>query len=182
MSCRISKKMYFYNVGIKFDSNDKEKIHDVWNCNGNCCKSDLANGLNCEDWGVYFNKKCAEGYVKDYVRKGINQTYGYINEITVKLEEKEWKDIEHYLIKQYGYEKSEINKTGFIPWDFGDMLEEICPYWKEPTISYYKNSNGDIEKNTLHICGEDKIDKNIMDYINHKLYRNEPSIEEEKEI
>lgn len=179
MSDKIKKKLYFYNVGVRFENHDKEKIHDVWNCNGNCCKSDLANGLNCEDYGVYFSKKCAEGYIKDYVKNGIKQTYGYVNEITVELEKSEWEEIRNYLIEEYGFEKNEVSTLGFIPWDFCDLLEDICPYWKEPDISYYKNNNGDIEKNVVHIYEENKIDKEIMNYINNKLYRKNCSIESE---
>ena len=167
---KIKKKMYFYNVGVKFDIHDKQQIYNVWNCNGNCCKSDLANGLSCEDWGVYFNKRCAVDYAKNYVKSGINQTYGYVKEIIVELEQSDWEEIRNYLITEYGYEKEEINKLGFIPWDFGNLLEEICPNWEEPTISYYKNDKGNIEKDTIHVCKEEDIDKNIMKYINEEIY------------
>lgn len=179
MDDTIKKKMYFFNVGVKFDIHDKKKIYDVWNCNGNCCKSDLANGLSCENWGVFFNKKCAEDYIKNYVKVGVNLTYGYINEIEVEIEESVWKEIKEYLIDEYHIEKKEINKIGFIPWDFAELLEDICPFWKEADTSYYKNDNGEIEKNVLHICEENKVDKEIMNYINNKIYRNNCSIDSE---
>ena len=81
------KKCYFFNVGTIFDKNNLDSLHDVWNYNGNCCKSDLCNGFNCENYGINFNKDKTIKEIEKYVNEGVINTYGYIKSVDVDLPE-----------------------------------------------------------------------------------------------
>lgn len=172
----IKRKCYFINCGTTFDKDDKEKLFDCWNCNGNCCKSDLCNGLWCEDYGIFFNKRVAEDYIREYVKNGVPTTYGYLKEIDVDLSKDTWENIEQYLIDNYGYDNlDEVHNSGFISFDFAEIIDEFSSYWEQPDISYFKKDN-EILKNVLIVKKQEELNSEIMDWINKELY-NEKSDE-----
>ena len=137
----ITRKCYFFNVGVTFDINDFDRAYDVWNCNGNACKSDIINGLSCENYGVNFNKNMTRDYIKQYVEEGCNNTYGYIVVKNIELPQEEWNEIDEELVKNYGYDDLEdARENGFIPFDF-EQFEESCSYYEQPSESYLKTGN-----------------------------------------
>lgn len=144
-------------------------MKDCWDCNGFCCKSDLCNGLWCEDYGIDFNKESAEMYIKDYVKNGVEKTYGYLKEVEIELEENIWEDIEEYLKKNYKYSEEDIKQKGFIPYEYGDIIDEHSSYWEQPDISYLKK-NYKILKDTLVIKKQEELDSDIMNWVNIELY------------
>ncbi len=167
----ITKTCYFYNVGTTFDRNNLEYLKDVWNCNGNCCKSDLCNGLNCEEYGIDFNKDDVLRYVEDYVKKGVIDTYGYIKSVDITLSEDEWNDIYKYLLKNYNFNSIEdASKRGFISFNYGDLIEDYSSYWEEPDESFLKTGLHTVEKNKIHILSENKLNKKTINWINKNLY------------
>lgn len=156
----ITRKCYFFNVGVTFDINDFEKAYDVWGCNGNACKSDVINGLSCENYGVNFNEEATRNYIKEYVKKGCDNTYGYMVERNIELPKEDWKEIDEELVKSYGYDNLEDAKqNGFIPFDFA-QLEDCCSYYEQPNESYLKQNNI-ILKNKINVYDEKTaLDKN----------------------
>ena len=162
------KKCYFYNVGTIFDKNDKDKLKVVWNYNFNCCKSDLCNGLNCESYGIKFDKDNTIDYVKDYVSNGVNGTYGYIKEIDIDLEKELWDSIYDNLKKDYYLNDNKLEKQGFIPFYFGEIIEDYSPFWEEPDISFLKKSNS-IKRNCIHINKENELNTETIKWINDNL-------------
>ena len=167
----ITKTCYFYNVGTTFDKDDLKTLKNVWNCNGNCCKSDLCNGLNCENYGIVFNEAEAMNYIYQYVKNGVANTYGYIKKVDITLPNEEWKSIYDYLLKNYNFNSLEdASNNGFINFDYGELLEDYSSYWEEPDKSFYKTNQSTIEKNTIHVLREIDLNKNTIDWINKYLY------------
>lgn len=167
----ITKTCYFYNVGVLFDKDNLELLKNVWNCNGNCCKSDLCNGLSCEDYGINFNKDSTIKYIKDYVDEGIVNTYGYIKSVDITLPKNLWDDIYQYLIKNYDYKSIiEASKNGFISFDYGEIIEEFSSYWEEPDKSFVKMKLNTIEENKIHILKENELNGNTINWVNENLY------------
>lgn len=166
----MKRKCYFTNYGVTFDKNNKEEIHDTWNCNPLCCKADLCNGLWCEDYSIDFNKDSAIKSIKEYVKNGCNNTYGYIKEVEIDLDKDTWNQIYKDLVKDYNYKNiKEAKNNGFIPYDYTDILEDNCSYWEEPDMSFLKE-NYEIKENQLHIYKESELDKDIIDWVNNELY------------
>lgn len=166
----MKKKCYFHNCGTTFDKDNQELLFDCWNYNGNCYKSDLCNGLWCEDYGIYFNKQVAEDHIREYVKNGVPNTYGYLKEVEVDLSEETWINIEQYLIDNYGYDNlDEVRKSGFISFEFAEIIDEFSSYWEQPDISYLKKDNK-ILKNVLDIKKQEELNKEIMSWVNKKLY------------
>lgn len=142
----VTRPCYFFNVGVVFDINDFESAYDVWNCNGNACMSDIINGLSCENYGIYFNKNVARDKVVNYVKNGINNTYGYIVEKNITLPKEEWNSIDEYLVENYDFENiSDAQKNGFISFDFSELIEENSSYYEQPDESYLKKDNSIIQ-------------------------------------
>lgn len=178
----IARKCYFFNVGVTFDINDFDRAYDVWNCNGNACKSDIINGLSCENYGVNFNKNITRDYIKQYVEKGCNNTYGYMVEKNVELSQEEWDEIDNFLIENYSYDNlDDVRKNGFIPFEF-EQLEENCSYYEQPNESYLKQDN-DCLMNKINIYNRETAlakNYNAVSKILNKLY--DEKIEFEHEI
>ena len=146
----ITRLCYFYNVGVAFDINDFDRAYNAFSYNGNACKADIINGLSCEDYGVNFNEDVTRDYIKEYVKKGCNNTYGYIVKKNIELPKDEWKEIDEVLVKNYGYDDLEDAKqNGFIPFDF-EQLENSCSYYEQPDESYLKQDDV-IVRNIINI-------------------------------
>ena len=152
-----------------FVKNDKEKIHDCWNCNGFCCKADLCNGLWCEDYGINFNKNETDNFIKEYVKNGVEGTYGYLKEVEVDLEEDLWNDIEKDLKNNYKYDDNDIKIKGFIPYEYSDILEEYSSYWEQPDVSYLKQ-NYKILKDVVDVKKQEELDPEIIRWVSKDLY------------
>ena len=177
MVLKVKKKCYFTNVGVLFDKTDKKELKDTWNCNSLCCKSDLCNGLWCEDYAIEFNKESAIKNIKNYVQNGCDTTYGYIKEVDIDLDDELWKDIFNDLVKNYGYDNiNDAKKDGYIPYDYYEVIEDYSSYWEEPDLSYIKNKN-EIKENELHILKESELDKDIINWINEELYGVKKNVE-----
>lgn len=173
----IEQKCYFFNVGTTFDKNDFEELKDVWNCNPHCCKSDLCNGLYCEDYGIDFNKDYTINHVKKYVENGVNNTYGYVKEVKISMPQELWDEIYESLVKDYTFESIEIaKKNGYIPFEYSEIIEDFSSYWEEPDISFFKDNNK-IKKNAIHILKESELDKETIKWINNNLYTSSEEIE-----
>lgn len=176
----MKRKCYFYNCGTVFDKNNKEYLFDCWNCNPNCCKSDLCNGLWCEDYGIYFNKKMTEDVIKEYVKNGVVSTYGFLKEVEIDLEENLWNEIDKYLIDNYGFDSmSEVRKKGFISFDFGELIEDFSSYWEQPDISYLKKDYESILRNLIEIRKEEELNQETISWINNNLYHQSQNVEKE---
>lgn len=168
----MKRKCYFYNCGTIFDKNNRETLFDCWNCNPNCCKSDLCNGLWCEDYGIYFDKQVTEKFIQEYVKKGIESTYGYMKEIEIDLPENLWDEIEDDLVNNYDFTDAlKIKKYGFIPYDFSEIIEDYSSYWEQPDISYFKKDYNTILKNVIDIKLENELDKNTINWLNTTIYK-----------
>lgn len=165
----MKRKGYFFNVGTVFDKNNKEKLHDCWNCNGFCCKADLCNGLWCEEYGIDFNKQYAENFIKEYVNNGVEGTYGFIKEVVIDEDKEVWDNIEEYLKDYYKYNKEEIKEKGFVPYEFTDIIEDYSSYWEQPDVSYLKKDNK-ILKDVINIKKQNELDSEIISWVNKTLY------------
>ena len=175
----ITKTCYFFNVGVTFDKNDLKELKDTWNCNSFCCKSDLCNGLWCEEYGIDFNKNQTIDYIKNYVKNGSVNTYGYIKKVNITLSKEEWDDIYKYLVKNYKYSSNkDAKENGNIPYEYYDLIENYSSYWEEPDLSFIKVDSNVIKENQLHILKEDELNPETIKWINSNLY----GIEEVKEI
>lgn len=175
----ITKTCYFYNVGTTFDKDDLDSLKDVWNCNVNCCKSDLCNGLCCEDYGIDFDKEFATKYVEEYVKNGVINTYGFVKKVDITLSEETWKEIYRYLIENYGFESTKIaSQKGFISFDYSDLIEKYSSYWEEPDESFLKTGLNNIEKNKVHILKENELNFETINWINENLYGIKKDLEE----
>lgn len=165
-----NKKCYFYNVGVTFDRNNKEELENTWNCCPCSCYADICNGLWCEGYGIEFNKDNAINLIKEYVKCGVNNTYGYIKEVNINLAEEDWKEIYDTLIKDYKYKTlKNAEKNGYIPYDFVDIMEDYSSNWEKPDMSFIKKDNNILE-NKLEILNEKQLNKETIKWINKKLY------------
>lgn len=175
----ITKTCYFYNVGTTFNKDDLESLKDVWNCNSCCCKSDLCNGLCCEDYGIVFNKKRATKYIEEYVKDGVVNTYGFIKSVDITLPEEEWKDIYQYLVENYGFQSlDDASNRGFISFDYGEIIEDFSSYCEEPDESFFKSDLNTIEKNKIHIFKEEDLNPETIAWVNKHLYGTVKDLEE----
>lgn len=175
----ITKTCYFFNVGTTFDKDDLDFLKDVWNCSVCCCKSDLCNGLYCEDYGIDFNKERAIKYVEEYVKDGVVNTYGFIKSVDITLAEEEWKNIYQYLMENYGFQSIEdASKRGFISFDYGEIIEDFSSYWEEPDESFFKSDLNTIEKNKIHIFKEEDLNPETIAWVNKHLYGTVKDLEE----
>lgn len=175
----ITKTCYFYNLGVTFDKDDFKTLKDVWNCNGNCCKSDLCNGLSCEDYGINFNYDETIKEIKKYVEDGMVNSYGYIKSVDITLTVEEWNDMYKYLKDNYNFASiKDAKKHGFISFDYGDMLEDYSSYWEEPDKSFLKVDSNTIKENELHILKENELNKETISWINENLYDEKSEIKE----
>ena len=167
----MERKCYYYSIGTIFSKNDKQVLKDCWNCNPNCCKSDLCNGLWCDNYGINFSKEDTEAMIKYATEKGVINSYGYMKEIIIDLDDEEWNDIDNSILKNYGYTALEYAKAnGFISFDYYDIIEDSTPYWEQPDLSYLKKSDGSIEKNVLEVKTEEELDPDIIEWINDSFY------------
>lgn len=175
----IRKCCYFYNVGTTFDKENLESLRNVWNYNGNCCKSDLCNGLCCEGYGIGFNKDNVTNYVEKYVKNGVINTYGYIKSIDITLSKEDWDEIYEYLLDNYHFSSIEdASERGFISFDYGNLIEEYSSYWEEPDESFLKTGLHIIQKNKIHILKENELNPKIIEWINKNLYGTKKDLEE----
>lgn len=167
----MKRECYFYSCGTIFDKNDRELLYDCWNCNGNSCKSDVCNGLWCDDYGIFFSKEAANDYIKTYVDEGIVSTYGYLKKINIELPSEVWNNIENTLINSYNYDSlHDARKCGFIPVDFYEVIEDYSPYWEQPDISYLKQNANIILKDVIKIKKEEELEIDTINWINQNIY------------
>lgn len=167
----ITKTCYFFNVGTTFDKDNFEELKDTWNCNQFCCKSDLCNGLWCEEYGIDFNKEETIEFIKKHVEDNGIGAYGYIKEVNITLPKSEWKDIYKYLVENYRYSSiNDAKENGIIPYDHFDLIEDYSSYWEEPDLSYLKVKNNTIKINELHILKEEELNPKTIKWINSELY------------
>lgn len=81
-----------------------------------------------------------------------------------------WDDIYNSLIKEYGYDnKKDAIKSGFISFEFYEIIEDYSSYWEQPDISYLKNDNS-ILNNIIEIKKENELNKETIKWINEKIY------------
>lgn len=166
----IEKTCYFFNVGTTFDRNNLETLKDVWNCNSNCCKADLCNGLYCEEYGIDFDKERCIKNTKKYVESGVNNTYGFVKEVKVSIPEDLWDEIYKSLVVDYHFDNVEAaKKYGYIPFDYGEIIENFSSYWEEPDLSFFKDKNK-IRKNVIHVLKESELNSETMEWVNKNLY------------
>ncbi len=167
----INKECYFFNVGFAFDKNDLKELKDTWNCNPFCCKSDLCNGLWCEEYGINFNKEETIRFIKEHVEDGGIGSYGYIKKVNITMPKNEWNDIYNYLVKNYHYSSiKDAKENGSIPYDYGDLIDDYSSYWEEPDVSFLKVDLNIIKENQLHILKESELDQKTINWINDELY------------
>ena len=167
----ITKKLFFYNLGTTFDKNNTDLLYDCWNCNGNCCKSDLSNGLWCEDYGIVFNRDYAKNICKNHAKDGVKTSYGYYKEIFVTLPKSEWEDIIQDLQDNYGFDDyRDASINGYIPFEYSELIDDWSSYWEEPTESWYKNNMGLVSHNSIHIKTQDKLNPKTMEFISNVCY------------
>lgn len=167
----ITKTCYFFNVGFIFDKENKTELKDTWNCNQFCCKSDLCNGLWCEEYGIEFNKEETIEFIKKHVEESGIGGYGYIKSVDIQLSKNEWNNIYKYLVKNYHYSSiKDARENGTIPYDYYDLIEDYSSYWEEPDLSYLKVDNNTIKINELHILKEEELNPETIKWINSNLY------------
>ena len=166
----IEKKCYFFNVGTTFDKDNLETLKDVWNCNPNCCKADLCNGLYCENYGIDFDKESCIKNTKKYVENGVNNTYGFIKEVKVFMPDDLWDEIYKSLVADYDFDNIKAaKKYGYIPFDYSEIIEDFSSYWEEPDISFWKD-NGCIKQDVIHVLKESELDSETINWVNDNLY------------
>lgn len=167
----ITKTCYFFNVGFTFDKNDKEELKDTWNCNQFCCKSDLCNGLWCEEYGINFNKEETIRFIKRHVEESGIGGYGYIKSIDIPLPKDEWNKIYKNLVKNYNKNSMiDAKNNGYIPYEYVDLIEDYSSYWEEPDISFLKVDNNTIKENQLHVLKEEELNSETIEWVNRELY------------
>lgn len=165
----MKKICYFFNVGFVFDKNSQKDLYDCWNCNGNCCKSDLCNGLWCSEYGIEFNKQNALDFIKEQVENGGNDSYGYIKEVEIDLDNETWKELFNNLVEIYNYKNLEdAQENGYIPYEY-ELLDDYSSYWEQPDISYLRDGEK-ILKNKLKILKEKDLNPETIKWINEELY------------
>lgn len=175
----ITKTCYFFNVGTTFDKDNLEELKDTWNCNQFCCKSDLCNGLWCEEYGIDFNKEETIKFIRNHVKESGIGGYGFIKEVDITLPKNEWNDIYKYLVKSYHYSSiKDARKNGTIPYDYYDLIEDYSSYWEEPDLSFLKVDSNDIRENQLHILKENELNPETIKWINQELYGIKTDVEE----
>lgn len=175
----VTKTCYFFNVGFTFDKDNLEELKDTWNCNQFCCKSDLCNGLWCNEYGIDFNKEKTIEFIKKHVEESEIGGYGFIKEVSITLPKKEWNNIYKYLDENYHYSSiKDARENGTIPYDYYDLIEDYSSYWEEPDISFLKEDINTIKKNQLHILKEEELNPETIKWINSELY----GLKEEEEI
>lgn len=167
----IEKKCYFYNIGTIFNKDDKEELHNCWSCNSNCCKSDLCNGLYCEDYGIDFNKEKTIDQVLEYVKSGVNGTYGFIKEVKIYLTDEEWNCIYNTLVNDRDFTNIiDAKNNGYIPFDYYEIIDDFSSYWEEPDFSFLKDKNN-IKQNVIHIFKESELNPDTINWINENIYQ-----------
>lgn len=173
----IEKTCYFFNVGTTFDKNNKDSLKGCWNCNPFCCKADLCNGLWCENYGIVFNKDYAKNYIKKYVEDGVENTYGYIQEVNITLSQSLWDEIYESLVKDYTFDNIKIAKeNGFIPFDYYEIIENYSSYWEKPDMSFFKDKSK-IKKNVIEVLKESELNQDTIKWINDNFYSKSDEIE-----
>ena len=166
----MKKICYFFNVGFVFDKNNKKDLYDCRNNNQFCCKSDLCNGLWCSEYGIEFNKQNALNFIKEQVENGGNDSYGFIKEVEVDLDNETWKKLFNNLVKNYNYKNLEdAQENGYIPYEYGDIIDDFSSYWEQPDISYLRDGKN-ILKNKLEILKEKDLNPETIKWINEELY------------
>lgn len=177
----MKKKCYFFNIGFIFDKNNHKDLYDCWNCNQFCCKSDLCNGLWCNEYGIEFNKNNALDFIKEHVRDGGNDSYGFIKEVEIDLDSEIWQELFNNLVKNYNFENEDDAKlNGYIPYEY-ELLEDYSSYWEQPDISYLRDGENILE-NKLEILKENELNKETIEWINKELYGIKKDNNLEKEL
>lgn len=167
----MRKTVYFFNEGVIFDNNDKNNLHDCWNYNPFCCKSDLSNGLWCSEYGIEFNKEKIIKELKANVIDGHPLSYGYYKIKTIDIDNNLYNQIIEDLVKNYHYKnKEDAENNGFIPFEYSDLIEDYSSYWEMPTESWLKDENGVVRYNELQVKKQFELNPDIMNYINKELY------------
>lgn len=131
-----SNKLYQYEVGVLLDEDDDEyeAYSGVW---------DKKHGYYNEDWGVELDLDSAKKLVKDYVSRGVLNTYGIISEIF--LSDEELDDV-----------KDNIEENGYFETSDYDMdysLDNVI-------YSVYKSDNGIVENFVNMDLTENKLQEN----------------------
>ena len=132
-----SNKLYQYEVGVLLDEDDDEyeAYSEVW---------DKKHGYYNEDWGVELDLDSAKKLVKDYVSRGVLNTYGIISEIFLSDEELD-------------YVKDNIEENGYFETSGYDMdysLDNVI-------YSVYKSDNGIVENFVNMDLTENKLQESI---------------------
>lgn len=179
----ITRTCYFFNVGTIFDKDNLKELKDTWNCNAFCCKSDLCNGLWCEDYGINFNREETIKFLKKHVEEGSVGTYGYIKNVDISLSKDSWDELYGFLVEQYYYPSiCEAKKNGNIPFNYDDLIEDYSSYWEEPDLSFLKVDSSTIKKNQLHILKESELNPKTIKWINQELYGIKEEMEQKNEL
>ena len=167
----VTRTCYFYNVGVKYDKDDLELLEDIFYYNKYCTKSDLCNGLYCEDYGLDFDEKEVFDYIKQYVEEGVPNTYGFMKKVNVTLPIDTWNRIYEELKKDYDYNSiDEASQKGFISKRNKEIYYEHFLQWENPDFSYLKDTTNNIVENKLNILKEEELNPDTISWINENLY------------
>lgn len=155
---KISKKVYFWVTGEKFDEGNISRIYDEMKYNF-YLPSDLANGLAENDYGAITNIQLEEAkkFARNKMRNlNINNPFCYLIEKEYSFTADEWK----ILIENKG--NINLSKLG---------MSEF-PEFEEPTYSISRkgnnkdsNNKNQEEENTIHIKSPETINSAILDLV-----------------
>ena len=157
-SDKVSKKVYFWVTGEKFDEDNISRIYDEMKYNF-YLPSDLANGLSEHDYGAITdtNLEKAKEFAKHKLRNlDINNPFCYLIEKEYSFTAEEW----DMLIDNEG--KINLSKLG---------MSEF-PEFEEPTYSISRKGNNKDdnnknleEENTIHIKSPETIKSAVLDLV-----------------
>lgn len=155
---QVTKIVYFWSSGEKFQNDDIDRIYDEMNYNY-YSPSNLANGLTEEDYGAFTDKSFDEA--KEIAKgKVINldkaYSFCYLVKQDISLPEDEWKKITN--------EKGIVNLT--------KLGMNKFPEFTEPAYSIAKNYNDRealehniFEENTIHINPQKLVNPTVLDLV-----------------
>ena len=155
---KVTKIVYFWSTGEKFENNDIDRIYDEMNYNY-YSPSNLANGLTEEDYGAFTDKTFDEA--KEIAKgKVINfdkfYSFCYLIKQYISLSKDEWGKITD--------ENGIVNLT--------KLGTDKFPEFTEPTYSIAKNNNDKealehniFEENTIHINPQKLVDPTVLDLV-----------------
>jgi len=146
----ISKKIYFWVTGEKFEADNIDRIYNEMKYNF-YLPSDLANGLSEHDYGAITNTDLHK--TKEFAKNKLN-SFEFNNSFCYVIE------------KEYSFTAEEwqllIDKEGNVNLSKLGMNE--FPEFQEPTYSISKDGSKE-EENTIHIKTPEEINSTVLDLV-----------------